>query len=129
MTTGQRLFCMEFLCFNTLPCRHMPLLAHPGRKETGRRGFPSKGRGSPMGSFARMTVLLLLPFYCYYCHSTNGIQLLPCYYCHSTNITVLLLLPFYYVRITTTARRDCIFLGLAQGVASWGGGFKVLYYD
>ena len=26
MTTGHRLFCKEFLCFNTMPCRHMPLL-------------------------------------------------------------------------------------------------------
>ena len=25
MTTGQGLFCKEFLCFNTIPCRHMPL--------------------------------------------------------------------------------------------------------
>ena len=23
-----RLFCKEFLCFNTIPCRHMPLLVH-----------------------------------------------------------------------------------------------------
>ena len=28
MTTGDRLFCKEFLCFNTVPCRHMPLLVH-----------------------------------------------------------------------------------------------------
>ena len=24
MTTGNRLFCKEFLCFNIMPCRHMP---------------------------------------------------------------------------------------------------------
>ena len=28
MTTGHRLFCKEFLRFNTMPCRHMPLLVH-----------------------------------------------------------------------------------------------------
>ena len=28
MTTGRRLFCREFLCFNTTPCRHMPILVH-----------------------------------------------------------------------------------------------------
>ena len=28
MVTGHRLFCKEILCFNTLPCRHMPLLVH-----------------------------------------------------------------------------------------------------
>ena len=28
MTTGRRLFCKEILCFNTMPCRHMPLLVH-----------------------------------------------------------------------------------------------------
>ena len=28
MTTGHRLFCQEVLCFNTTPCRHMPLLVH-----------------------------------------------------------------------------------------------------
>ena len=26
MTTGHRLFCKEFACFNTMPCRLMPLL-------------------------------------------------------------------------------------------------------
>ena len=26
LTTGHRLFCKEFLCFNTIPCRPMPLL-------------------------------------------------------------------------------------------------------
>ena len=25
---GDRLFCKKFLCFNTMPCRHMPLLVH-----------------------------------------------------------------------------------------------------
>ena len=30
MTTGRRLFCKEFLCFNTLPYRHVPLLVHFG---------------------------------------------------------------------------------------------------
>ena len=28
MTTGRRLFCKEFLSFDTMPCRHMPLLVH-----------------------------------------------------------------------------------------------------
>ena len=28
MTTGHRLFCKEILCFNTMPCRHMPVLVH-----------------------------------------------------------------------------------------------------
>ena len=28
MTTGHRLFCEELLCFDTIPCRHMPLLVH-----------------------------------------------------------------------------------------------------
>ena len=28
MTTGHRLLCKEFLRFNTVPCRHMPLLAY-----------------------------------------------------------------------------------------------------
>ena len=28
MTTGQRLFCQEFLRFNTMPCRYMPVLVH-----------------------------------------------------------------------------------------------------
>ena len=28
MTSGHMLFCKEFLCFNTMPCRHMPLLVH-----------------------------------------------------------------------------------------------------
>ena len=28
LTTGHRLFRREFLCFNTVPCRHMPLLVH-----------------------------------------------------------------------------------------------------
>ena len=28
MTTGHRLFYKEFLCFNAMPCRHMPLLVH-----------------------------------------------------------------------------------------------------
>ena len=28
MTTGHWLFCREFLCFNTMPRRHMPLLVH-----------------------------------------------------------------------------------------------------
>ena len=28
MTTGYRLFCKVFMFFNTLPCRHMPLLVH-----------------------------------------------------------------------------------------------------
>ena len=28
MTTGHRLFCKAFLCFNNTPCRHMPLLVH-----------------------------------------------------------------------------------------------------
>ena len=28
MTIGHRLFCKEFLCFNTMPRRHMPLLMH-----------------------------------------------------------------------------------------------------
>ena len=28
MTTGHRLFFEEFQCFNTMPCRHMPLLVH-----------------------------------------------------------------------------------------------------
>ena len=27
-TTGHRLFCKESLCFNTMPCRHMPFLVH-----------------------------------------------------------------------------------------------------
>ena len=28
MTTGHNFCCKEFLCFNTMPCRHMPLLVH-----------------------------------------------------------------------------------------------------
>ena len=28
MKTGHRLFCKDFLCFNTMPCRHIPLLVH-----------------------------------------------------------------------------------------------------
>ena len=28
MTTGHRLSCKEFLCFDTVPCLHMPLLVH-----------------------------------------------------------------------------------------------------
>ena len=28
MATGHRLFCKQFLCFNTMSCRHMPLLVH-----------------------------------------------------------------------------------------------------
>ena len=28
MTKGHRLFCKEPLCFNTMPCRPMPLLVH-----------------------------------------------------------------------------------------------------
>ena len=28
MKTGHRLFCKEFLCFNTMPCRHVPFLVH-----------------------------------------------------------------------------------------------------
>ena len=28
MTTGHGLLCRECLCFNTVPCRHMPLLVH-----------------------------------------------------------------------------------------------------
>ena len=28
MSTGHRLFCKEFLCFNTSPCRPMPWLVH-----------------------------------------------------------------------------------------------------
>ena len=28
MTTGHRLFYKELLCFNTMPCRHMPLPVH-----------------------------------------------------------------------------------------------------
>ena len=28
MTTGHRLLCKELLCFNIMPCRHMPLLVH-----------------------------------------------------------------------------------------------------
>ena len=28
MTPGHRLFCKEFLCFDTIPCRHMPLFVH-----------------------------------------------------------------------------------------------------
>ena len=40
---GNRLFCKEFLCFNTMPCRHMPLLVHfwefqPGCMCSGKNG-------------------------------------------------------------------------------------------
>ena len=28
MTTGHRLFCEAFLCFNTMPCPHLPRLVH-----------------------------------------------------------------------------------------------------
>ena len=39
MTTGRRLFCKEFLCFDTIPCRHMPLLVHfwIAQKDTARK--------------------------------------------------------------------------------------------
>ena len=41
------LFCKELLCFNTMPCRHMPLLVHL-RKDQGsvlppRSGYPRTG--------------------------------------------------------------------------------------
>ena len=38
MTTGRRLFCKELLCFNTVPCRHMPLLVHFSLSRRDRRG-------------------------------------------------------------------------------------------
>ena len=28
LTTGHRLVCKDFMCFDTMPCRHMRLLVH-----------------------------------------------------------------------------------------------------
>ena len=40
-----RLFCQELLCFNTMPCRRMPLLVHFGGASGGPRGGHG-GRGA-----------------------------------------------------------------------------------
>ena len=67
MTTGHRLFCKEFLCFNTMPWRHMPLLVH-FRRLLGQRvrrpsrfpgGFPRISRDTLRGSRALWIVCIV----------------------------------------------------------------------
>ena len=63
MTTGHRLFCKEFLRFNTLPCRRMPLLAHfwcyhavvllEWDDNSCRHGVQCSGGESPTASYVR----------------------------------------------------------------------------